>query len=412
MIRFSPDGLGEAILRPVAMALPQGWVYTEITAPDLRFLAILVILGVSLGACYAARRAWRLGVPLIFSLLCMGFAFCLWLLTGGNGRYFMAFMIFVGPILVATIYRAPFTGSMRVALLVLVGALQVGAVSVNSPWKPFDSLEWVRWKNEAYFQIEVDESDRRQGITYVTFTGQSQAFLAPRFHPDSRWLNLAWFDGHHFFESKDHVVVGMRDRLRQASKLKVFLQAQPRQASETTGAPNNQAIVSINSYLQPFGLRLDSPERCRLLRSRTLSDVAMISTTDTASDVVRLKANAGYWLCEVIYNPIAVSSVTAVVAAEEQRARRAIEKLESLCPRLFPPGQQALKKNSYGYTRAYSASDSSATFVLSEATLYVKFLRALNPQAVAAESVLLSPDFQIDCGSFVSREGLPWRREL
>lgn len=412
MIRFSPDGLGEAILRPVVMALPQGWVYTEITAPDLRFLVILVILGVSLSVCYATRSAWRLGMPLIFSLLCMSFAFCLWLLTGGNGRYFMVFMIFAGPILVALIYRTPFTRSMRMTLLIIVGALQAGAVLVNSPWRPFDSLEWTRWKDENYFQIQVDERDQEKGITYVTFTGQSQAFLAPRFHAESRWLNLSWFDGHHFFESKDHVVVGMRDRLRQASKLKVFLQAQPRQASVATGAPNKQAIASINNYLRPFGLNLDSAERCRLLRSKTLTEAMMISATDTASDVARLRANAGYWLCEVRYNPLEASSVTAVASAEEQRARIAIEKLESLCPRLFPPGQQALKRNSYGYTRAYSASDSSATFVLSEATLYVKFLRALNPQAVAAESVLFSPDFQIDCGSFVSREGLPWRREL
>src|SRR6185369_9315597 len=41
MIRFLPDTWRDAILRPLALASPDGGVYIEIIAPDFRFLFIL-----------------------------------------------------------------------------------------------------------------------------------------------------------------------------------------------------------------------------------------------------------------------------------------------------------------------------------------------------------------------------------
>lgn len=412
MIRFSPDGFAEAILRPVIMALPQGWVYTEIMAPDLRFLAIVVFVVAGFLTCFARRRMWSPGRSVIVPLACLSLAFGLWLSTGGNGRYFMTFMVFAGPVLATVIYRSTYTKAMRITMLGLTCSLQMGAVAVNSPWRPFDSLEWSRWRGHDYFDLDEGDARGHRGVTYVTFTGQSQAFLAPKFHPDSSWLNLSWFDGHDFLASQDHVVAGMRARLSGARRLRIFLQAQPRQAHPVTGAPDNQAVHAINGYLEPFGLVIREPGRCSLLKSKTLGETVMISTSDTPAEIARLRGSAGYWLCDASYEVRLTGSAVSVTSTEEARARRAIERLESLCPRLFPSGQYALKKNGYGYTRGYSASDSSATFVLSESMLYVKFLRALNPQPVAPERELLRKDFKIDCGRFVSREGLPWLRQL
>ena len=41
MIRFLPDTWLDALLRPVAMAMPDGWIYVETMAPDLRFVFVL-----------------------------------------------------------------------------------------------------------------------------------------------------------------------------------------------------------------------------------------------------------------------------------------------------------------------------------------------------------------------------------
>ena len=43
-VRFEPDTLYEALLRPVAMAAPDANVYVEIMAPDLRFIFVLALL--------------------------------------------------------------------------------------------------------------------------------------------------------------------------------------------------------------------------------------------------------------------------------------------------------------------------------------------------------------------------------
>lgn len=39
MIRFLPDTWRDWVLRPLAMAAPDSWVYTEVSAPDFRFAA-------------------------------------------------------------------------------------------------------------------------------------------------------------------------------------------------------------------------------------------------------------------------------------------------------------------------------------------------------------------------------------
>ena len=44
MIRFMPDTWQDAVLRPIAMALPDGGVYVETIAPDLRFVFVLLLL--------------------------------------------------------------------------------------------------------------------------------------------------------------------------------------------------------------------------------------------------------------------------------------------------------------------------------------------------------------------------------
>ena len=44
MIRFMPDNWQDAVLRPIAMALPDGGVYVETIAPDLRFVFVLLLL--------------------------------------------------------------------------------------------------------------------------------------------------------------------------------------------------------------------------------------------------------------------------------------------------------------------------------------------------------------------------------
>jgi hypothetical protein len=62
--------------------------------------------------------------------------------------------------------------------------------------------------------------------------------------------------------------------------------------------------------------------------------------------------------------------------------------------------------------RSYSESDATLTYVAAERVVYVKFLRALNPQRIGTVDEILHSTFRLKCDGFVSREGLPWMRDL
>ena len=87
MIRLMADTWLDALLRPVAMAAPNGWIYTEIMAPDFRFV---FALGLALAALVAVARGK--GKPAarrpVFVLLALTFvSFVPWMATTGNGSY-------------------------------------------------------------------------------------------------------------------------------------------------------------------------------------------------------------------------------------------------------------------------------------------------------------------------------------
>lgn len=410
MIRFSPDSLLEALLRPIVMTLPQGWVYTEITAPDLRFAWLLLLCFVCLIVSACRGQRWKVTRPVVACLLLFPPAFALWIASGGNGRYFMPYILLVGVASVGVLYVAPFTRPMRLAMLALIMILQSGVVWINSPWQPFDSLEWVRWRTSIYFDVDVSAVRHHENVTYVTFAGQSHSFIAPYFPESSRWMNLSSFEGRDFLKGEEPVVKGARRRLRESPDVRVMLRSQPRQADEVTGLPNKLALASINGYLTQFGLSVKPGNPCWLLPSRSLGAMTMLVSSDTPEGISKLKAHAGFWVCQLAFSGVSVA--TEESQAQAEHAKGVIGRVEELCPRLFPPGQRELKPVGYGYMRSYSESDTTLTYVAAERVVYVKFLRALNPQRIGTVDEILHSTFRLKCDGFVSREGLPWMRDL
>lgn len=410
MIRFSPDSFLEGVLRPFLMALPQGWVYTEIVAPDFRFALSLVVLVVSFATAVALRRQWAPGRPLWVALISLVCAFILWLLSGGNGRYFMPFLVLIGPLLVVLIYRSPFGRQTKHALLLVALLVQGAAISTNSPWAPFNSLAWTKWKDRDYFKMDVEAASQELNVTYLTFAGQTHSLISPLFPPSSRWINLYWFEGHDFLASQDPVVMGVKLRMRHAENLQVLLQSQPNQADSADGGPDEQAQATIRRYINQYGLRLVEGRRCRLIQSETMASAVVVPSSAPPEQKAAIRARAGFWACPVAHDEHMVApSLDAGVAS---RAKRVLERVESMCPRMFPAGQISLKQIGSGVTRSYSASDSTLTFLPGSGAVYVKFLRALNPQFIGREEQILQPDFRVNCDGFVSREGLPWKRTL
>lgn len=411
MIRFSPDNWVEAVMRPLTMALPQSWVYTEIMAPDMRFVILLFLCAA--WALLQLRKDGAEGLPtrLRVLLAVVFLSFPVWLATGGNGRYFMAMLLLVGPVMVAVWRALPLKSVTRWLMMTWFVAMQITAIQANPPWAPFDSLEWVRWKGKTYFDLNTATVAQDHGVTYVTLPGQSNALVAPLFPADAQWINMTSFQGQDFVSNPRPVVIEARRRLKAARDLRLLVRSQPRQATPDGGLPDEVARKVLDAHVAPFGMKLSMRAPCKLLPSTTFASMTSLVSSDTPATVTWLKAHAGFWVCPLDWAP-QVAPVTQVVQRIPVRADEAVRKVEALCPRLFPPGQSVYRRTGYGYERGYAESDANMAYVEGENSIYVKMFRALNPQSVGTVDEILRPDFHLDCGGFVGREGMSWHRRI
>lgn len=410
MIRFAPDSLLEGLLRPILVLLPQPWIYSELTAPDFRFVFLLGMLLFWFISGFVLKRPWSANLRhAMLSGVCL-LAFLPWLLTGGNGRYFIAYLALVGPLCVALVEASSASQNMKVALVAFFLCLQGHAILANSPWNPFESFEWARWTSRDYFHLDVAPVSKDESVTYVTLANQTNSLIAPQFPESSHWINLTSFQGSNFLKNDDRVVARVRRKLASASTLRLVVQSQPRMARPEDGLPDDKARRLLDSYVDPFGLRLQPGTSCVLLRSHALAATIPVLVSDAPAQVSRLRQYAGFWVCPMTY--VGRSDVVEVRAPWMDRGEQLISLVERACPRLFPPGQISFNPLQYGIERIYTVSDATLAYVAGEDAVYVRFFRALNPQRIGSGDELRKPGFKVKCDEFVSREGLPWLRNI
>lgn len=409
LIRFMADTWRDAVLRPLAMAAPDGWVYVEVLAPDIRFALAMLMVLVLLIMRLKKGKYQKGGQTPVFLLFAISFAsFIPWMATSGNGRYFMPYIIAVGPLVVALIYLLPATRWMRFSLVILTLIVQGFALFQNSPWTPFGSWEFVAWKKPPYFSLEIPPGAIKGDETFITVANMSYSAVAPLFPDSVRWINLSIFNGGDV-ESDFHTYQPVREMLKDAKQLMLFQKAQPHAMREGTFQPNQRAIEALNAYLTPHRLGLRQPVNCRLLKSGSASESTSIPSDVGTEERSRLLESSGFWLCPLHY-PVTTPGV-AKQTFEELQAKQAINKMEQVCPRFFPPGQALVLQHGAGFARNYAQSDSSL-IVTRDGNLYVKNARALNPELIGKVAEILKPGFAFDCTRFRGRSGLPWEREI
>lgn len=410
MIRLMADTWQEAVLRPLAMAAPNGWVYSEIMAPDFRFVLAIALSVAALFSALILRRAQEpVGRRPVIALLSLTFlSFVPWMATTGNGRYFMTYLLLIGPLCLGLVSILSTTRSMKASLALLLVGLQGFALYQNNPWRPFDSWQSIPWKEAPYFSIDVDPSILVQDATYVSIANMSLSLVAPQFPASSHWVNLSIFSGADV--SKGAAIYEPVRKLLQSSRtLKLFQRSAPREMEPGTNQPNHKAIAAINSYLQPHRLALKEPTDCLLLTSKSLVFTTFISTDESDLEKERIKSRAGFWICSLEYPVKQILSEEANPA--DSIARRVFERMESLCPRFFAPGQELVGNHPAGQTRAYASSDSSLV-VTRDGQVYFQYARTLNPQKIGQVDEILQPGYKLDCTKFKGRAGLPWEREI
>ncbi|NML85804.1 hypothetical protein [Polaromonas sp.] len=399
MIRFTPDTLSDALLRPVAMAAPNGWVYIEIMAPDFRFMFILALLLVWL--YLGMRKKWQFS-PVWVLLAFASVSFVPWMYTTGNGRYFIPVLLAAGPLCVALIHDLPFTKNFRVLMVLCVVAVQGFAVFQNSPWKPWNSWGFASWTEAPFFQVDLDAEASSRASSYVTISVISYSLIAPQFPASSRWINLSSQTGSDTQTSPD--ALRIQAFLKSSTSLKLMVPSLPDQMT-AQGQPNEIAIRAMNVILSPHRISLREPTDCRLQRSQGLAKVVLGALENVEPE---RKNKIGFWLCSLSY-PTRVSGMPTETL--ESRFESVFKKLEATCPRFFNPGQHGALPVPHGQMRHYQGADMKA-YVFEDGTVYYKYHRALNPVLIGGIDDVLSGRIKVDCTSIRGRSGLPWEREI
>ena len=408
MIRFMADTWVEVLLRPLVMAAPNGWAYVEAMAPDFRFVLALALALVALATIIARKNENVRWKPAFLLLGLIFVSFVPWMATTGNGRYFMPYLILIGPLCIGLIRIFPTTRIMTAAVAFLVVGLQGFALYQNNPWKPIDLWEWVSWNDAPYFSIDIDPLALDPFATYISVSNQSLSLVAPQFPASSHWVNLSVFTGDDV-SKKSTAYEPVRKILETSSSLKLFQRSAPRQMVVGTDQPNQNAISAINAYLQPHRLAIKEPTDCQLLRSKSLISNTLIGTDENEVQRSQIQSQVGFWICSLKY-PVTLAPIANITLAE-LKARQVFEKMESLCPRFFPSGQKLVGSHPAGYARVYASSDSSL-IVSKDDNVYFTYARALNPQKIGPVNEILKPEFVLDCNNFQGRKGLPWEREI
>jgi len=404
-MRFQPDTWGEALLRPIAMAAADANTYVEIMAPDFRFvfaLALLVALGLLVGrrgtragGDAQGRRAAR---PVFILLAVVAVAFVPWLVVlGGNGRYFMAGLLVIGPVCMGLARLLPATRALRLTLALGMVAIQAFAVQQSAPWRAWTM---VSWKEAPYFQLDVPPELRAQPATYVTMSAISYSLLAPMFHPQSRWISLhnappPDSGGPMARRTEAFFAVADPARLRLLVPVIAGMLTPER-------LPNARVSEVMNEQLAPYRLGLARPQSCRFLAAPALADMGLGVKSQEE------RSREGFWLC-------GLARLDTTVLPKTTRGGRhdaVFKALETQCPRFFPVGGDgAILELPTGEVRSYLQAEMKA-YVYDSGEVYYKYYRALNPVRVGKAEDVLAGRSRVDCANIRGRAGLPWEREI
>lgn len=397
MIRFMPDTWRDAIWRPISMAAPEQNVYAEIAAPDFRFLFVTVLLAIWCMLFFLKKRGLPRGVLVLCALMLAAFA--IWLYTSGNGRYFVPFLLLVGPLCMALLYWLPLSKSIKASFAVLMLVVQGFVVTTSNP---FGTWGFVAWDNSPYFELADKPELTNEPHTFVTITSISYSLIAPQFHRESRWINLAHLPG-----TNESMVINREKQsfIEQSKDLKLLAPVVPGHSDEN-GLPTMNSVIALNESLGNHGLTIESAsEACEFWQS---NGMARFNYGKSESLEPKLKLSSGFWVCNLVIKES--TQTKAVELSVDSAVIQVFRQIEKVCPRFFPSQQGVIFKYNDGYTKSYGSSDMKL-FVMPFGVFY-KYYRALNPEKIGTQDEVLSPQFSMDCNKLRARSGLPWEREI
>lgn len=388
MLRFQPDTLADGLLRPFLLAEPVAGLYTEIQAPDWRFLLLTLALLASL----AYRRSRSMLEPSQWrALLGLYVCFYVWTWASGNGRYFFWGLLVVGPLVVLAIRHVPGSLALRNTLVVCAVVVQGLTVAIT-----FQPNAWAvrTWDEGPGLALEPHPL-RHKPAVFLTVGSISYSIAVPFMHPASRWANIS---------GQQDLLPGMVGYARMQSMLDGPLPVKlmvnvTNHLLQPDGQPLVQMRVVLGQMLERHDLEL-TPGLCDLIRTRTHAPQAVVQNHNGRAQ-------------HLLFCPVrrmhksGPSTPLGRVAPQLDDVFTAIERR---CPRFFPAGNAHTQDREGAFLRRYSNSDTTLLIEESSGVFY-RYFRAINHTRIGSVQDVRDGRFTLDCTRLDGRYVPPWARD-
>jgi hypothetical protein len=385
MLRFKPDHWVDALLRPVLMGDPSAGLYYELSAPDWRFAALVLVV---LLAWTVGRGRAQAQAPQRQALLMLAALFYIWTLTIGNGRYFIVGLLMVGPLLVMAWQWLP--GGRGWRWLGLLALLTVQGLTLHWSYRP---EHWVQstWRHGPSIQVD-DSHVRRSPAIFVTVSTNSYSALVPFFHPESRWLKLGEHMVHRPGSTQERSMLAMLE-----SDLPTYvLTPVTSRKGRRNDQPDETLRRTITLMLSAYPLAL-ADARCVSVGS------SIAPADDSGGD--RGQATAGaFWLCPLRRTERA----PAPADPSEARARQVFARVEAYCPRFFPASGGITQRGQDHWRRYYPIAD-TRLFVDDRGGVSYRYYRSVAEVPVGSAEDVLAGRLNFDCSRLIGRYRPPWQ---
>ena len=351
-VRFQKESLADYLSWPLFMAMPVTWYYSELIAPDIRFLALTIT---TLGLFIKRRNILfnpksSVGLVVIFYAL----SFVLWIVLLGNGRYAIDLFVLVGPLLTLTLFRLTNQKVFLYAVILITGFQATAVVIVGQyRWAPVSFIgEW--------FDFSIPEELKKTPYLYVSIDSQSASFLALKVNSESAFINISGQLTLPFNEPLQSRFDSMRDS--HGSGIKILTRAYSGEIKDWI-VP---WVEKINLSVERVGLNVNDVDSCQLISPINISDVR-------GNKIDRER----YVVCSALYDERITESFRNDVKIYDQ----VFDELVDICEDWFNPTYAVTERDGTDWIRRYAGTDLRAS-VDKHGVIWVRFSNRVLPWSV------------------------------
>jgi Glycosyltransferase family 87 len=356
--RFIPSTVAEALWRPFAMLDPVPMVHEELSAPDPRYAALLLLT-----LCLVVRwlhhkhsRAAIMHERLVDArpLAALGSAFALdwvlWLAASGNSRYFLP-MACVAAVLVVAMAFHVLEGRPKIrnyVLAVIFGSQVVQLwMGADFRWHP------APWDGAKWFEVEVPQKLVDEPNLYLSVGMASNSYIVPFLSPEAGLVNISGVYPLTASGTNGARVAALQSKF--APHLRFLARGRRLYPDAERRSPS---VSDVNAAVARFGLRVNAND-CLTISVHGLppevEPVIVSASQARAPPPQEGRAENTSYLVSCALLPDRIDRSSAITT--QQTADLVLDRIEDACPQLFQPHRLPTDVRASSWQRNYLNTD-------------------------------------------------------